>query len=180
MSRPLHRHPAVHGARPRLAVVSVLAVLFAVGTHLAAGGTVMPAADILVVAAVLAGSSTWLAEQVGRRTRGMAAAAAAVGAGQGGLDLLLRATGQSVRDPLLAAGLHAGATIVLVILVLGVERVVADLSAVVDRSLPAVCWSRGPSAASSGAVVRAVGDADDAVARWLPARCPARGPPLPP
>lgn len=180
MSRSVDRHPeGRYSSLRRPVAVSALATLFAVGAHLAAGGTVVATADVMLVAAVLAGASTWLTREVGRRTRGMVAAAAVVGAGQGGIELMLGSTGQAVRDPLLAAALHAGASLVLMALALGVERVAADLHAGADRTLPSVCWSCGPDLATSAARIGDVDSGDRAEARWWPERCPVRGPPLP-
>lgn len=162
----------------RLVLTSTLAVLLAASAHFAAGGTVTPTAEIVLAAIALMGSSTWLVHEVGRRTRGLSASSASVAAGQAGLELVLWACGQGVRDPLLAGGLHAGAGLVLLVLVLGTDRVAADLRAVTDRALPALCWSRRPDLAAGHEPIEITVHPEPVEAREWPALCPVRGPPI--
>lgn len=180
MSRPLDSWTLPREASiPRLLTASTLAVLLAAGAHLAARGTVTPTAEVVLAATTLMGSSTWLVREIGRRTRGLSASAAPVVAGQGVLELVLWSCGQGVRDPLLAAGLHAGAGLVLLVLVLGPDRVATDLRAVADRALPALCWSRRPNLAAGHEPIEIIGLAEPADPRGWPALHPVRGPPIP-
>lgn len=181
MSRALgHRVPMNDAALPRLLATSAVAMVLAAGAHLTAGGAAPRTVEVLLSAVGLVAASTWLAGAVGRRTRGLSGTAASLAAGQGGMELLLWSVGHGVGDPLLAAGLHAGAVSVLVVLVLGVARVEADVQSAADRSLSGLCGSEGPTQpASRGPLEVTAYNADDAGAPWWPEACPARGPPLP-
>lgn len=180
MARPLgHRRAVRDAGLPRLLTTSMLAVLLAAGAHLAAGGAVPRTSEVLLGSVGLAGANAWLACKIGQRTRGLSPAVALVSIGQGSLELLLWFSGHGVRDALLAAGLHAAAALVLVVLALGIERVAADLRAVADRSLPLLYWSKGPEPAARCGPVEVNGrDADPTDASWWPELCPVRGPPL--
>lgn len=175
-----HRRPVSDTALIRLLATSVLTALLAAGAHVVAGGALPRTPGTLLGVAGLLAASAWLAREAGRRTRGVSATAALVLTGQGGLELLVWCSGQRVRDPLLAVGAHAVAALVLIVLTLGIERVVADLCAAADRSVPVLCWSTVPEPAVRHAPVDVVDhDPDPAVVRWWAEQRPVRGPPLP-
>lgn len=181
MWRPLgHRGSVRDAALPRLLAASVFAVPFGVGAHLAAGGAVPRNIGVLLGCVGLIAGSPWLADAVGRRTRGLLPAVGLVGTGQGGTELLLWCSGHGVRAPLLAVVLHAAAALVVTVLALGIERAATDLGAAADRSLPVLCWSTGPEPAVRDGLIAVTGNEDGPTdASWWPKLCPVRGPPLP-
>lgn len=181
MSRLGGRRPSVReAAGVRLVAVAALAALLAVGAHLAAGGSMPLAVEAVLGAVALTGASMWIACELGRRRRGLSASAVVVGVGQGGLELMLWSSGHGVRDPLLAAGLHAGASLLLTAMALGVERLCTTLSAVVNWSWPLLCWSRGPEPDVLRASLGLTGlGLDVAGMCWWPEQRQVRGPPLP-
>lgn len=181
MATPLRRRLSVTELGPsRVVGTAALAVLLALGVHLLAGGVLPQAGEGLVGGAGLTAVATWLGGQVGRRTRGLSASTALLLVGQGALEVLLWTSGHTVLDPLLAVVLHSAAAVVLVVVVLGLDRVSAELEVATERILPRLCWSPVPDSGRrrgvSPAVARRAG-LDGGC--WGPAGGPVRGPPLP-
>lgn len=160
--------------------MSALSALLAVVAHLAGGGTLVPTYGLALAVIALAGVSTWFASEVGRRTRGLLSTAMVLAAGQAGLELVLWAGDRSVHSPVLAAGLHALADVLLLILVLGAERVSADLRATADRAAPPLRWLLEPAPVPDHGprLVPRTADAAVIASRWCPRLRPVRGPPL--
>lgn len=131
----------------RLTTVSALAALLAVGGHVAGGGGLPTTCGVLLtvlaLAVVATGSAAWAAQ----RTRGPWAALIALAVGQLGMEVLLSVPVDDLpAAPLRAAIVHAFVTLALGVMLLGADRTVNDLNAVVDRVLPRWWRVREPTA----------------------------------
>lgn len=169
----LNAHP-----RTRLAIISLLAALLAVGGHTAGGGALPISCGALTSVLLLALAATATAAWAAQRTRGPWAALGALAVGQLGTEALLSVPVDDLPPaPLPAAVVHALATLALGAMLLGADRTTNDLSAIADLVLPR--WWRGrASAVPRGRPNRVRGPRTGALhGRLSPSPSSPRGPP---
>ena len=127
--------PWMHTAA-RVLVLALLAGLVGVGARLAGGGALPTTCTTLMSVVAVAGPATFLAQALATRHRSAWLAFVALGSGQLGIELVLQANDRAVEDPLTTVAVHLAANLVLGVMMVGADRVMADLVAALDRVLP--------------------------------------------
>lgn len=160
--------------------VSAMAALLAVAGHVAGGGALPTSCGVvttvLAVAVVATGSAAWAAQ----RTRGPWAALLALAIGQLSTEALLSVPVDDLpAAPLRTAIVHAFATLALGVMLLGADRTVDDLHALLDRVLPR--WWQGQAPAPTSGWPSGVCIAPSGPVAGVLCRSPRslRGPPTP-
>ena len=120
----------------RVLLLGLLAGLVGIGAHLAGGGALPTTCMSLVSVAVVAGPAAFLAQAQATRHRSTWRAFVALGSGQLGIELVMQANDRSVEGPLITVAVHLAANVVLGVMLVGADRVLADLVAALARVLP--------------------------------------------
>lgn len=136
---PVGRQPGRLGpsAARRFTLTAVGAPAAGLATHLAGGG-MLPTSSVVMLAALALGTlAAGAAMHLALRSRGLWAAWCALVCGQLAIELALRSpVGHASPTSLWSAGIHLLAAALLTGVLLGGERVAADLSDLLDRWVP--------------------------------------------